>query len=130
MSEPVPVADHLLESTLYGLPVRRLLEAIGLPVVPGLFLYALQPLLGLSFPVVAIVGLGGVLGGLYVFSRTPSGQSPLAWTLARLRFATRPTTYVWDPQIATVRAATSTLPIRDDWLTTTVDSNASPETEP
>lgn len=130
MREPVPVADHLLESTLYGIPIRHVLEALGVPLLPGLLLYTLQPLLGLSFPVVASVAFGGVLAGLYVYRRTPSGQRPLAWTLARLRYAMRSTTYVWDPQTAITRPTTATLPIQDDWLTTDTDPTAHTETEP
>lgn len=122
MRDPVPVADHLLEHTLYGFPFRRLLEAIGLPVLPGLLLYTLQPLLGLSFPLVGSVGLGGVLVGLYVYRCTPDGQQPLAWMLARLRHALQPVRYVWDPQTATDRPVTATLPKQDKWLTTDTDS--------
>lgn len=120
MADPVPVADHLLESTLYGIPMRRLVESIGLPVLPGGMLFVCRPLLGVGFPVVGAMTVAGVLVGLYVYQRTPTGQQPLAWTLARLQYAATPATYTWQPQLAPpMTAADPPLEPQDDWLTAT-----------
>lgn len=91
--EPVPVAEKLLKTKLFGFSVKRLLQAFAVPVAPGLALMVL------NFPLIIfgpMVVLGAIIGaGVYI--RTPAGQDPAAWLFGALRYMLGPDKYHWSP---------------------------------
>lgn len=91
--EPVPVAEKLLKTKLFGFSVQRLLQAFAVPMAPGLALTVL------NFPTIIfgpVVILGAVIGTA-VYIRTPSGQAPASWLYGMLRFKFGPDSFTWKP---------------------------------
>lgn len=91
--EPVPVAEKLLKTKLFGFSVQRLIQAFAVPMAPGLILTVL------NFPAVIfgpVVILGGVIGSA-VYIRTPSGQNPAAWLLGMVKYKLGPDSFHWKP---------------------------------
>jgi hypothetical protein len=91
--EPVPVAEKLLKTKLFGFSVQRLIQAFAVPMAPGLILTVL------NFPAIIfgpIVILGAVIG-ISVYIRTPSGQNPAAWLIGMIKFKHGPDSFYWKP---------------------------------
>lgn len=91
--EPVPVAEKLLKTKLFGFSVQRLIQAFAVPMAPGLLLTVL------NFPTIIfgpVVIIGAVVGSA-VYIRTPSGQNPAAWLLGMLKYKLGPDSFHWKP---------------------------------
>lgn len=114
--DTVPVASNLLETNFLGVSVRRFGQSFALPLAPAMVGYIL-PLV----PMVVTTPLFGIglLVGLTLYTRTPAGQQPLPWGLARLRHRTQPTVYTWQPPDGDEHAL-ETGPTKDEWLTRAV----------
>lgn len=91
--EPVPVAEKLLKTKLFGFSVQRLIQAYAVPMAPGLLLTVL------NFPAL-IFGptvIAGAIIGTLVYIRTPAGQDPAAWLFGVIKFKAGPDSYYWKP---------------------------------
>jgi hypothetical protein len=100
MSEPenVPIAEKLLKAKLFGFRIKRFLQAFAVPILPGVALLLLEPLITVPLLIRMGVFLGGVVTGVAVFWRTPRGQPPHRWFLAWLKVAFDETVYHWQPK--------------------------------
>lgn len=91
--EPVPVAEKLLKTKLFGFSLQRLLQSFAVPLAPGLVLTVLNfPALIFGPTVIA----GGIVGAA-VYIRTPAGQNPAAWLFGMIRYYIGPDRYRWKP---------------------------------
>ena len=91
--EPVPVAEKLLKTKLFGFSLQRLLQSFLVPMAPGLILTVL------NFPAI-IFGPAVLVGGLIgtaVYVRTPEGQSPAAFLFGMIRYYLGPDRFRWKP---------------------------------
>jgi len=91
--EPVPVAEKLLKTKLFGFSLQRLLQSFAVPVAPGLILTVL------NFPAI-IFGPAMIIGvviGIAVYVRTPPGQSPAAFLFGMIRYYLGPGRFRWKP---------------------------------
>jgi hypothetical protein len=91
--ESVPVAERLLETKFFGVPVRRLGQAVALPLSPAL----LASMLGFRIQVVGPVLFVGLAIGTVLFYRTPAGQSPFEWVRGSARWLLGPDRSFWQP---------------------------------
>jgi len=91
--EPVPVAEKLLQTKLFGFSIKRLGHAFAIPMAPGTILMVLNTPPILFGPTVI---LGGIVGTA-VYIRTPAGQSPGRWLIGMLKLRLGPERYVWKP---------------------------------
>ncbi|MFD1570281.1 hypothetical protein [Halorubrum laminariae] len=91
--EPVPVAEKLLKTKLFGFSLQRLLQSYLVPMAPGLILTVL------NFPAIIFgpaVLVGGAIGTA-VYVRTPEGQSPAAFLFGMVRYYLGPDRFMWKP---------------------------------
>ena len=91
--EPVPVAEKLLKTKLFGFSVQRLMQAFAVPMAPGLALTVL------NFPAIIfgpVVIIGAIIGGA-VYVRTPAGQAPAAWLFGMVKYKLGPDSFHWKP---------------------------------
>jgi hypothetical protein len=91
--ESVPVAERLLQTKLFGVPVRRLAQAVAIPLSPGI----LTSVLGFELDVVGPLLVGGLAVGTVLFYRTPAGQSPFAWVQGAVTWILGPARSFWQP---------------------------------
>jgi hypothetical protein len=91
--DSVPIAERLLETKFFGIPVRRLGQAVALPLSPAL----LASMLGFTIRVVGPLLLAGVAIGTVLFYRTPAGQSPFEWVRGSARWLLSPDRSFWQP---------------------------------
>jgi hypothetical protein len=91
--ESVPVAERLLQTKLFGIPVRRLGQSVALPLAPAL----LASMLGLQIGVVGPLLVTGLTVGTVLFYRTPQGQSPFAWVQGGVSWLLRSDRSCWQP---------------------------------
>jgi len=91
--EPVPVAEKLLKTKLFGFSLKRLMQSFAIPLAPGLVLTVL------NFPalIFAPVVLVGLLIGIAVYVRTPKGQSPAAFLLGMIEYILGPDRFERQP---------------------------------
>jgi len=115
MSEPqnVPIAEKLLKAKLFGFRIKRFLQAFAVPILPGVALVLLEPLVTVPLPARMGVFLGGIVTGLAVFWRTPRGQAPHRWFVACLKIKFDETVYHWQP----VQIERGNVEIDDDFRT-------------
>ncbi|QLH82172.1 hypothetical protein [Halosimplex pelagicum] len=91
--EPVPVAEKLLKTKLFGFSLQRLIQSFAVPMAPGLTLTVL------NFPALIFgptVIVGGIIGAA-VYIRTPPGQSPAAWLFGMIKYYLGPDRFRWKP---------------------------------
>lgn len=91
--EPVPVAEKLLKTKLFGFSLNRLLQSFLVPMAPGIILTVLNMPPLIFGPAVLVGGLIGTA----VYVRTPQGQSPAAFLLGMIRYYLGPDRFVWKP---------------------------------
>lgn len=91
--EPVPVAEKLLKTKLFGFSLQRLLQSFALPIAPGVILTVLNFPAIIFAPVVVL----GVIIGAAVYIRTPQGQSPAAFLIGIVEYIVGPDRYEWQP---------------------------------
>jgi hypothetical protein len=91
--DAVPVAERLLQTKFFGVPVRRLGQAVALPLSPAL----LASMLGLKIRFVGPLLLAGLTIGTVLFYRTPDGQSPFEWVRGGTRWLLGPDRSFWQP---------------------------------
>jgi hypothetical protein len=91
--EPVPVAEKLLQTKLFGFSLQRLIQSFVVPLAPGLILTVL------NFPAIIFgpIMLAGVIVGTTVYIRTPPGQSPAAFLFGMIRYYLGPDRFRWKP---------------------------------
>jgi hypothetical protein len=91
--EPVPVAENLLETKLFGFSIRPVLQAFLPPMAPGLLLMVL------NFPVLLFgpTVIGGAIVGVFLYTKTPGGQSPAGYLYGILTDKLGPDTFYWKP---------------------------------
>lgn len=92
--EPVPVAEKLLETKLFGFSVKKLLQSFGAPMAPGLILTVL------NFPAIIFgpVVVSGLIVGGFVYFRTPAGQNPAEWLVGLFEYTFGPDSFHWKPK--------------------------------
>lgn len=91
--EPVPVAEKLLKTKLFGFSLQRLIQSFAVPMAPGMILTVL------NFPAIIFgptVLVGGVIG-IAVYIRTPPGQSPAAFLFGMVNYFLGPDRFRWKP---------------------------------
>ncbi len=91
--EPVPVAEKLLKTKLFGFSLQRLIQSFAVPVAPGLILTVL------NFPplIYGPTVFAGAVVGMAVYVRTPAGQNPARWLFGMLEYYIGPKSYHWKP---------------------------------
>jgi phage gpG-like protein len=99
--EPVPVAENLLETKLFGFSLKRLMQAFLPPMAPGLLLMVLNFPLILFGPGV----IGGAIVGVVLYTRTPGGQSPAGFLYGILTDQFGPDEFYWKPVEVQEKAA-------------------------
>jgi hypothetical protein len=91
--DSVPVAERLLQTKLFGVPVRRLAHAVAVPLSPGV----LASMVGLRIGIVGPLLVVGLAVGTVLFYRTPQGQSPFAWVQGAMTWVLGPDRSFWKP---------------------------------
>lgn len=91
--EPVPVAEKLLKTKLFGFSLQRLIQSFAVPLAPGIALTVLNFPALIFGPVVVV----GAIIGTAVYVRTPPGQNPAAFLFGMVKYYLGPDRFRWKP---------------------------------
>lgn len=91
--QPVPVAEKLLDTKLFGFSLSRLIQAFAIPVTPGMLLTLINMPIIIFGPTILL----GLIIGMALYVRTPPGQKPAGWLIGRIKTLAGPSKYTWKP---------------------------------